>query len=495
MQVDPYERFWQQFHEVERQQPDKTFAVWPPTATKGSGIQPQYVYEADKLLCRTADVDRVTPGVSVRINAKRDLDAELTLLDLETGADVHRESNNVKWRNPGVEKPDLATPHHVVSITPVDMCPADEPVPPLVAGAQPWPPRNPDNTAGAGITVLVIDTGVIPDYLTGHPWLSGVIQPQPAAFRLPFEPHGAGLHNPSDPLGPDVRRPFEPGPVLVPPDGDDIVIPVVDGLVIKEYAGHGTFCAGVVGCAAPGAQIRIAKAFDRGGALVETEFGTVLLGVLERHGWPQIISLSAGVATKDGQPLLGLEKFIEALAEHPETLLIAAAGNDAKRDDVDQGDYHFQPASLSYRRDGSIISVGALRETADSRACFSNYGSSVSVYARGENHVNAFLSGKYQYRHNGADECHNFHPALYSTCTCTTGRPFGSTAEFSGMARWSGTSFATPLVAGMVAAHMWAHPELGPSRSAVVDLIGKKTQLIDDVWIKPPGREQIRAFL
>jgi subtilisin family serine protease len=473
MQVDPYERFWQQFHEVERQQPDKRFAVWPPTATQGSGVAPQYVYEANRLLCRTSHVDRVTPGVSARINAKRDLNAHLTLLDLETGADVHQESNNVKWadktRNAGVETPDLATPHHVMSITPVDMCPADEPVPPG-ADAQPWPPRNLDSTAGHGVTVLVIDTGVIPDFRTGHPWLSGVIEPQ----------------------ADDFRDPLEPGPVLLPPDDDDIVIPVLPGSVIKEYASHGTFCAGVVGCAAPGAKIRIAKAFDRGGALVESEFGNVLLDALQRHGWPQIISLSAGVATKDGQPLLGLEKFIEALAEHPETLLVAAAGNDAKRDDIDQGDYHFQPASLSYRRDGSVISVGALRETADSRACFSNYGTSVSVYARGENHVNAFLNGTYQYRHDGTGACHNFYPALYPRCTCTTGRPFGSTAEFSGMARWSGTSFATPLVAAMVAAHMSAHPELGSSRHAAVDLIGKNAQLIDDVWI---GSEQIRAFL
>ncbi|PZT71083.1 hypothetical protein DN402_01785 [Streptomyces sp. SW4] len=45
---------------------------------------------------------------------------------------------------------------------------------------------------------------------------------------------------------------------------------------------------------------------------------------------------------------------------------------------------------------------------------------------------------------------------------------------FEGPARWSGTSFATPLVAGMVAAHMTAHEETAP-RTAGKQLLAAGT--------------------
>jgi len=150
----------------------------------------------------------------------------------------------------------------------------------------------------------------------------------------------------------------------------------------------------------------------------------------------QLINLSAGGTTVDGGPMLSFEVFYEQhLSKSPGVVLVAAAGNNA--DDVP-----FWPAAADW-----AVGVGALGADCENRAWFSNYGDWVDVWVRGEAMVNAFASGLYTY---------DWPPQA------------GARQVFTGMARWSGTSFATPVVVGLVAERMSRTGEDAPTALAAV---------------------------
>ncbi|MDN5795259.1 MAG: S8/S53 family peptidase [Intrasporangium sp.] len=189
---------------------------------------------------------------------------------------------------------------------------------------------------------------------------------------------------------------------------------------IGHYTGHGTFVAGVLRTMAPASEVDVDALMIVGGAVLESELSHDLGEVLERM--PDIISMSAGTRTRGGWPLLSLLVFWETRLRHIKgTVLVAAAGNDGDRGP-------FWPAAFPW-----AVSVGAL-DADGSRAGYSNHGSWVDVYARGSDVVNAYPKGVYTYEE----------PPLQ-----------GQQANFiPGLANWSGTSFSTPLVSGLVAARM-----------------------------------------
>jgi subtilase family protein len=225
-------------------------------------------------------------------------------------------------------------------------------------------------------------------------------------------------------------------------DTDDGIV----GNTLEFYAGHGTFIAGVIRSVAPLAEVCVRKGFGPEGTVVESDLVAKLDEIIEKDD-PDIISMSAGTYCHDATGLPTFGVFNERrLSHHKGVVFVVAAGNYADRK-------AFWPAAAPY-----TVSVGALNTYWHGRAGFSDYGGWVDVYAPGQDLVNAFPVGNYTYR-----EPPNVGP----------GRP-PRQEEFHGMARWSGTSFSTPLVAGLIAARMSRTGENG--RDAAAALIAEARQ-------------------
>jgi len=199
-----------------------------------------------------------------------------------------------------------------------------------------------------------------------------------------------------------------PGPTL--PTGEQ---------AIPKYAAHGTFGAGVAACMAPEATIIVNSHFTMAAAQVETVIVQKVEEMIQNHS-PDLICLPAGTDTRENWVDLCFNDFP---IRHPKIPLVVSAGNDSHDDE-------FWPAAFPW-----AVAVGALGTDQRHRAWFSNYGNWVDVYALGESIVNAYTTGLYTYQEPPKQ------PAQMT---------------FYGMARWDGTSFSAPLVAGLIAAEMTA---------------------------------------
>ncbi|MEU8121202.1 S8/S53 family peptidase [Spirillospora sp. NPDC049024] len=196
----------------------------------------------------------------------------------------------------------------------------------------------------------------------------------------------------------------------------DEVAEVLDAdldFTLDAQAGHGTFIAGVVLSQAPSAVLRARRVI--GGDGVGDELDVIrALEWLAAWGRADVVNISLGCHTYDDRPSPVLSQAVTALGRR--TVVAACAGNAAT-------DRPFWPAAMK-----PVIGVGAL--DGDDRAWFSNHGWWVDACAQGVGLASAFV------RFDGPRAAVN-----------------GSDPDrFEGFATWSGTSFATPVVAGRIAA-------------------------------------------
>ncbi len=442
------QRFHEQFDEIQRSMPDVPLAMGPDDSA-------EFIYEKGVVIARDGEeAQLVEDRVREHFTAFTGLSADHVrraspqtnrsgITRIQVGDPAHgdrRGDRAVAGAMRALREAEgragrrLVSRNHVVHIASVNSCPGDEPVPaPLTGGPNPAAAEG-TYDADTAVGVLVIDNGLVHDYRS-----------------YPVLAHTTGDHQ--------IQETDEQG-------------------ILQQYVGHGTFIAGIVAAVAPNTDITVRNTLNDAGAILEDQLGDKLFEAVDTGGWPEIISLSAGTSNGRTDGLLGLDTFMQELREQG-TLLVAAAGNHASATPFWPAAYADLPGY-----ENVVLSVGALRSDGEFGACFSNHGSWVKVYAPGERLTSA-LTGfdvpvPYIYRHSTYDACRF---GFSYACTCQSPRHTGVLSEereatgskpdqvmFEGFAHWSGTSFATPVAVGMVAALMTAQKETDP-RAARTQLL------------------------
>lgn len=240
---------------------------------------------------------------------------------------------------------------------------------------------------------------------------------------------------------------------------------------IKDHmyniADHGMFAAGVVHSVARNAEIHLIEVLGPTGVgtLESLIWGLQQALELARDGQPLVVNCSLMLALPDDEQQLANLKnnsvvgvlSDEALAAQLEPLrevcrllvkrgacLVAAAGNDAQGQSVPYARY---PAALEM-----VHGVAALDHT-DVRASYSNY-------PERRNEVGVATFGGATTATGRADDQHGMLGIFTGAFPPDVA---GTTENSNGWARWAGTSFAAPVISGLLAV---AYKETGNCKAA-----------------------------
>jgi subtilisin family serine protease len=191
---------------------------------------------------------------------------------------------------------------------------------------------------------------------------------------------------------------------------------------LEFSAGHGTFVAGIVAQVCPTAHISVLRAVPADG--VGTELDVARAMVRAAEGGAQILNLSLGHQSERDEPSIAMAAAVTRIREieqerGEQIVIIAAAGNFGD-------DRPTWPAGLP-----DVVAVGSV-DTDLRTSAWSSRGPWVDVATVGRGVLSTYVEGQ-----------------SYDEAGEVVDR-FGE----SSFARWTGTSFAAPQVAGAVAQEM-----------------------------------------
>lgn len=315
-----------------------------------------------------------------------------------------------------------------------------------VAMLMPQPVRPPAATLTGGRrpVVAVLDTGI--GY---HPWWNGQDPTDPI---IEVSQDFQDLLAQQELADPNMVQPY---PLDDPREVQNVVQPLLG--LLDSHAGHGTFVSGLVHQLCPAAKVLSLRVLHSDGYSTEGALLLALNWLAERveSGDPaqlvDVVSLSLGFYPETTDPVqVGQVLTVINRLTSRGVLVVAAAGNDATT-------RPFLPAAFgrgtgSATGDPLLSAIGARNAAGLTTAAFSNWGEWVSRWAPG----NALVSTV------PADWEGAAGPGLAHPDPLGLG-PWMRTAPDpddlrSGFAVWAGTSFATPVVAGLLAKAL-AHDE------------------------------------
>lgn len=379
----------------------------------GDGGPGHYHYVTDQLLVTDQDLDRVRGhlgSLGVHINREAwESRLGIVLLELDEETTAHDQRLHVPalvdelHKGATEEVVPRVAPNHVLGPCTHAHLAGTSPAP------TDWRPEDvewPANVAlpGAGVTVGLLDTGVLAD----TPWFRGRVSGDP-----------------------------------------ELVLQDTYGRLLPN-CGHGTFVAGMVLQYAPGADVIVRGVFDEDGTNNDFDAALELLRLVDQG--VDLVNMSIGAYSRKDRGMLAFERALDHVTFHrPDVVLLAAAGNDG----LDRPCF---PAA-----DKRVIGVGAVEYAAGRwrRAPFSDYGWWVDACAPGTDLGSTFLE------YTGTIVPHHDEPSQdRGELDTATHDPCGATTieeatkpeilEFRGTATWSGTSFSTPIVAAAIATEIAA---------------------------------------
>jgi hypothetical protein len=289
-----------------------------------------------------------------------------------------------------------------------------------VSYAEPADPREIDPPLPAGKRDGLVKVGVLD---TGRPYYSD-------EFNEYFEERrrsGGGAHKAPRGELPSLRAtdvifvdpPRATSRGAGPADDQDTLVKPF-GRLAHPHAGHGLFVSSIIARHAPtvGIVVETTMSHDAIGDLYD-----MLLDLDDaRSSECRLLNISMGFPTEEDRCPSMLEQAVGELSENG-VLVVASAGNDG-------GSRPVWPAALD-----DVVAVAAT-DIDGNPTDWSNYGEWVNACAYGNEVVSNYVFADWDF-------------------------PDGTAKRFRGAARWSGTSFAAPLVTAMIANEMakGSHPD------------------------------------